>query len=79
MGFIFKRETGQCAPIIRFSHMQLSLHGTVYSRVLERRLRQFAEPGIQLEHCRFFPGCGTVEQLFLYPCGFAEGIGNLKI
>ena len=35
----------------------------VYSRVLERRIRQIVEPRIQEEQCGFRPGRGTLDQL----------------
>ncbi|KAK3517264.1 hypothetical protein QTP70_001756 [Hemibagrus guttatus] len=41
----------------------LSLPGKVYSRVLERRVRQ-VEPRIQEEQCGFCPGRGTLDQLY---------------
>ncbi|KAK3525845.1 hypothetical protein QTP70_010916 [Hemibagrus guttatus] len=41
----------------------LSLPGTVYSRVLERRVRPLVEPRIQEEQCGFRPSCGTLDQL----------------
>ena len=42
----------------------LSLPGKVYSKVLERRVRQIVEPQIEEEQCRFNPGRGTTDQLF---------------
>ena len=69
---------------------RLSLPGTVYSGVLERRVRRIVEPRIQEEQCGFRPGRGTVDQLytldrvlegaweFTQPvytfCGFGKGV-----
>ena len=50
----------------------LSLPGTVYSRVLERRIRLIVEPRIQEEQCGFRPGHGTLDQLYTL-CRVLEG------
>ncbi|KAK3533035.1 hypothetical protein QTP70_006219 [Hemibagrus guttatus] len=42
----------------------LSLPGTVYSRVLERRVRPLVEPRIQEGQCGFRPSRGTLDQLY---------------
>uniref|UniRef100_A0AAY5K902 Reverse transcriptase domain-containing protein n=1 Tax=Esox lucius TaxID=8010 RepID=A0AAY5K902_ESOLU len=42
----------------------LSLPGKVYSKVLERRVRQIVEPQIEEEQCGFRPGRGSTDQLF---------------
>ncbi|KAK3526236.1 hypothetical protein QTP70_018714 [Hemibagrus guttatus] len=42
----------------------LSLPGKVYSRVLERRVRQLVEPWIQAEQCGFRLSRGTLDQLY---------------
>lgn len=41
----------------------LTLHGKVYSRVLERRICLIVEPLIQKKHCAFPRGRGTLGQL----------------
>ena len=42
----------------------LSLPGKVYSRVLDRRVQLHVEPRIKEGPCGFYPGCGTLDQLY---------------